>query len=83
MPEWLKLFSYISPFTYSFQNYCKLEFDVSPYPAAQNMLAFLGIEREFWDGILILVGRYPDHISYIPQALGHQVPVSATKDYSH
>ena len=55
MPVWLRYFSYISPFTYAFENFCTVEFESSEYPAAKQTLGFLGFEREYWDGILILV----------------------------
>lgn len=56
MPVWLRYFSYISPFTYAFENFCMVEFESSEYPAAKETLAFLGFTREYWDGILILLG---------------------------
>ena len=55
MPAWIKVFSYISPFKYVFENFCMVEFTENEYPAAKQMLVFLDINRGYWEGIIILV----------------------------
>ena len=54
MPIYITVFSYISPIMYAFNNIVKLEFSNSEYPNAKEFMEFLGIEREYWTGILYL-----------------------------
>ena len=44
MPIWMRIFSYIAPFKYSFNTFARTEFEGSPYPLAERMLNFLDIQ---------------------------------------
>jgi len=49
------VFSYVSPFTYSYQGIVKLQLSQSEYPAAQAFVEFLDIKREWYMGVAYLV----------------------------
>ena len=51
MPIYIEIFSYISPFQYTFNNFAKLQFENSEYPSARQFAEFLDIKRDYWDGI--------------------------------
>ena len=54
MPIYITVFSYVSPIMYAFNNIVKLEFSNSTYENAEAFMEFLGIERDYWTGILYL-----------------------------
>ena len=55
MPIYLEIFSYISPMKYAFENLAGLELSNSPYTEeAEEFMKFMGIENDYWMGILYL-----------------------------
>ena len=52
--DYLTYFAFISPVQYSFNNMAILEFTAMDTPASTLFLAFLGVERSYWEGLLYM-----------------------------